>query len=143
LLLPAADRPLLHGYEEELSATLRCYSLEEIVAEKLRTMLQAEKRLEEGKWLRNCARDYYDLWRLCADPDVAVDFAEVAKILPAKCALRGVEARSVADFFPAEVVQDAGRQWGSSLANLVKALPEFDVALGELEVSLSSHLGSW
>jgi uncharacterized protein len=68
LLLPAVDRPLQHGYEEELSTTLRCYSLEEIVAEKLRTMLQVEKRLEEGKWLRNCARDYYDLWRVCADP---------------------------------------------------------------------------
>ena len=143
LLLPAADRPLLHGYEEELSATLRCYSLEEIVAEKLRTMLQAEKRLEEGKWLRNCARDYYDLWRLCADPAVVVDFAEVGRILPAKCAVRGVEAHCVDDFFPELVVEGAGRQWGSSLANLVRPLPEFAVALGEIRASLIRCLDNW
>lgn len=143
LLLPAADRPLLHGYEEELSATLRCYSLEEIVAEKLRTMLQAEKRLEEGKWLRNCARDYYDLWGVCADPEVAVDFAEVATILTAKLAVRGVEAHSVDDFFPTRVVEGAERQWDSSLATLVKELPGFDTALSELEASLSSNLRTW
>jgi len=143
LLLPAADRPLLHGYEEELSATLRCYSLEEIVAEKLRTMLQAEKRLEEGKWLRNCARDYYDLWRLCAAPEVVVDYATVGRILPAKLAVRGVEAATVDDFFPARVVEGASRQWDSSLAALVRPLPEFEVALNELRASLSSHLPAW
>ena len=143
LLLPAADRPLLHGYEEDLTATLHCYSLEEIVAEKLRTMLQAEKRLEEGKWLRNCARDYYDLWRLCADSDVAVDYAEVGRILPAKLAVRGVEAATVDDFFPARVVEGAARQWGSSLAALVRPLPEFEVALNELRTSLGSHLPAW
>jgi predicted nucleotidyltransferase component of viral defense system len=106
-------------------------------------MLQAEKRLEEGKWLRNCARDYYDLWRLCADPEVVVDFAEVAKILTAKCAVRGVEAHCVDDFFPEVVVEGAGRQWGSSLANLVRPLAEFRVALSELKASLSANLESW
>jgi len=143
LLLPAADRALLHGYAEDLTATLRCYSLEEIVAEKLRTMLQAEKRLEEGKWLRNCARDYYDLWRLCAASDVVVDFATVRRILPAKLAVRGVEAATVDDFFPARVVEGASRQWDSSLATLVRPLPEFEAALDELKASLHSHLSAW
>ena len=143
LLLPAADRALLHGYAEDLTATLRCYSLEEIVAEKLHTMLQAEKRLEEGKWLRNCARDYYDLWRLCAAPEVVVDYATVGRILPAKLAVRGVEAATVDDFFPARVVEGASRQWDSSLAALVRPLPEFEVALNELRASLSSHLPAW
>ena len=140
LLLPAADRVLLHGYGEDLTATLCCYSLEEIVAEKLRTMLQAEKRLEEGKWLRNCARDYYDLWRLCAAPDLSLDLTTVGSILPAKLAVRGVEATTVDDFFPARVVEGAARQWGSSLAALVRPLPEFEAALDELKASLRSHL---
>lgn len=143
LLLSAADRALLHGYAEDLTATLRCYSLEEIVAEKLRTMLQAEKRLEEGKWLRNCARDYYDLWRLCAAPDVVIDYATVGRILPAKLAVRAVEAAAVDDFFPERVVRGASRQWGSSLATLVRPLPEFEAALDELKASLRSHLQAW
>ncbi len=57
VLLPIADRPLLHGYQEAVAAELRCYSLEEIAAEKLRTILQAQRRAAEGKWLRDCARD--------------------------------------------------------------------------------------
>jgi len=141
LLLAAQGRALLHGYEEGLVATLRCYALEEIVAEKLRTTLQAQKRLDEGRWLRDCARDYYDLWRLCVGPDRRVDFAKVRDILPAKCAARGVEARSVNDFFPELVVEGTGRQWGTSLANLVRPLPPFQTALDELRASLQGHLG--
>lgn len=143
LLLPATDRALLHGYAEDLTTTLRCYSLEEIVAEKLRTMLQAEKRLKEGRWLRNCARDYYDLWRLCASPDVVIDYAEVGSVLPAKLAVRGVQATTVDDFFPPRVVEGASRQWGSSLGMLVRPLPEFEAALDELKASLRLHLQAW
>src|SRR5665647_2670236 len=106
-------------------------------------MLQAEKRFEEGKWLRNCARDYYDLWRLCAASDVVVDFATVRRILPAKLAVRGVEAATVDDFFPARVVEGASRQWDSSLATLVRPLPEFEASLGEIRASLITCLDNW
>jgi len=140
VLLPVADRPLLHGYGEDLAATLRCYSLEEIAAEKLRTMRQAMKRLEAGRWLRNCARDYYDLWRLCLDPEVAVDLAQVACILPEKLSVREVEARTVDDYFPPAVIAEARRQWESGLGNLVRPLPHFEVAAAELRASLDAGL---
>jgi uncharacterized protein len=138
--LPVARRPLLHGYGEDLPASLTCYSLEEIVAEKLRTMRQALRRLEEGRWLRNCARDYYDLWRLCTDPGVRVDLGRVAAIMPQKLSARGVEARSVEDYFPQAVVAEARRQWDSSLGNLVRPLPRFEDALAELRGSLEGGL---
>ena len=48
--------PLLHPYGEALEVHLPVYRLEEIVAEKLRTPLQAQKRVDEGSWARNCAR---------------------------------------------------------------------------------------
>ena len=141
LLLPAADRPLLHGYQEPLEAHLRCYALEEIAAEKLRTILQAQKRAGEHRWLRNCARDYYDLWRLCVgSAPVPLDFATVRRILPDKCAVREVGFTSVDDFFPSLVVEDAARRWDSSLANLVRPLPDFATALEELRASLSEQL---
>ncbi len=142
LLLPAQPRELIHVYDERLAATLSCYAVEEIVAEKLRTTLQAQRRLDEGRWLRDCARDYYDLWRLCVGSEVRVDFTKVGGILPAKCATRGVEARTVDDFFPKAVVEGAGRQWGTSLANLVRPLPPFETALDELRVALQANLGA-
>jgi predicted nucleotidyltransferase component of viral defense system len=143
LMLPARERSLLHGYEEALNATLRCYALEEVVAEKLRTVLQAQRRREEGRWLRDCARDYYDLWRLCVGPMAAeIDFGEVERILPAKCAVRGVGYSSTDDFFPALIVEGAARQWGSSLSNLVRPLPEFATALDDVKRSLRAHFSS-
>ena len=140
VLLPATQRPLLHDYGESLPGLLRCYSLEEIVTEKLRTIRQALRRLEEGRWLRNCARDYYDLWRLCVDPAVSVDLTEVARILPEKLLVRSVDAQSPDDFFPAAVVEGARRQWDSSLGNLARQLPEFDAALRDLRESLEEGL---
>jgi hypothetical protein len=73
---------------------------------------------------------------------VRVGFTKVRDILPAKCATRGVEARSVDDFFPKAVVEGAGRQWGTSLANLVRPLPPFEAALDELRVALQASLGA-
>ena len=139
VLLPAQDHVLLHGYGEALYATLRCYSLEEIVAEKLRTLLQAQKRLEEGRWLRNCARDYYDLWSLCVVAEREIDLVAVGAILGEKCALRDVSFASVDDFFPDLVVAAAIRQWGSSLGNLIRTLPPFQSAVDELR----GRLGGW
>jgi uncharacterized protein len=140
VLLPTVDRPLLHSYDEQLSATLTCYSLEEIVAEKLRTPLQALKRVNEGKWLRNCARDYYDLWYLACVNSSDLNGAAVAGILERKCLARDVTFASAEDFFPPVVVADAARQWRSSLADLVATLPDFETAIAELATRISAIL---
>ncbi len=44
VLLPTVSKPILHGYGEELPGEVRSYALEEIVAEKLRSILQSEAR---------------------------------------------------------------------------------------------------
>ena len=52
ILLSATVRPVIHGYGEELTGAVRAYSLEEIVAEKLRALLQNEARRGEQGWVR-------------------------------------------------------------------------------------------
>jgi uncharacterized protein len=133
ILLPPRSLPLLHPYAEDLSCLLVCYSLEEMVAEKLRTPLQAQKRADEGRWLRNCARDYYDLWYLTSPGRALVDQNVVATILRQKAAARDVDFHRPDDFFPPAVLVEAERQWRSSLADLVAALPDFEAVIGELE----------
>jgi len=65
VLLAAPERDLQHGYEEigeDLGDVhLATYALEEIVAEKLRAILQTQQRLHVRGWNRPRARDYYDL----------------------------------------------------------------------------------
>jgi hypothetical protein len=55
---------LIHGYGEDLDVQAPSYRLEEIIAEKMRSLLQTHKKLVARGCNRPHARDYYDLWRL-------------------------------------------------------------------------------
>jgi len=142
LALAPETRPMLHPYGEALSVGLLVYRLEEIVAEKLRTPLQAQKRVDEGSWARNCARDYYDLWYLFRLEENVVHLPTALEILPQKCAVREVSCHDPDDFFPPLIISEAERQWETSLADLIRPLPDFDDVIAELRASLRALLGS-
>ena len=132
VLAPAIGLPLVHGYDEELESTLRCYALDEVVAEKLRALLQTRARLAERGWARPRSRDYYDLWQLLCARQVAVTIECVAALMPAKCAVRDVEFTVVGDFFDEAVVQRARLDWRQSLGRMVAGLPDFEDCLRDL-----------
>jgi len=140
LALPPSTRPLLHPYGESLAVDLQVYRLEEMLAEKLRTPLQAQKHVEEGSWARNCARDYYDLWHLFRQEADVVDLRTALKILPQKCRVRDVSYNGAEDFFPPLIVSEAKRQWETSLADLVRPLPSFETVMAGLQASLRTLL---
>lgn len=48
VLLEPMIRPILHDYEEDLNVLIRCYRLEEIVAAKMRSLLQSRDSLRAG-----------------------------------------------------------------------------------------------
>lgn len=132
ILLPTPARPIIHGYGEELTGAVRAYSLEEIVAEKLRALLQNEARRGERGWVRPRCRDLYDLWRILGDPPAALDDAAIRRILPAKCAVRDVRFGSAADFFPAALVETVSTGWDADLAPLVLGLPPANLVIEDL-----------
>jgi len=131
ILLSATVRPVIHGYGEELTGAVRAYSLEEIIAEKLRALLQNEARRGERGWVRPRCRDLYDLWRILGHQPAALDRAAVRSILPAKCAVRGVGFGSAADFFPAALVGIVRAGWDGDLGSLVRDLPSVDLVIEE------------
>jgi Uncharacterized conserved protein len=63
-----------HAYEDVPEFNLQTYSVEEIFAEKFRTVYQ-----------RGVVRDYYDLYQLFGGESVTVDFADVGPASDAKC----------------------------------------------------------
>ena len=132
ILLPALQRPIIHGYGEKLTGAVRAYSLEEIVAEKLRALLQNEARRGERGWVRPRCRDFYDLWRILADPPAGFDEAAIRRILPAKCAVRSVIFSSAADFFPTGLLSTVRAGWDGDLGPLVRDLPPADLVIEEL-----------
>lgn len=134
ILLAPEKRPLIHGYEgEELLAHVSCYQLEEIVAEKLRSLLQTQQRIMLRGWSRPHTRDYYDLWRILEDLGHTLDADQVRVILRKKCAHREVGFHRLDDFFTDELVHQARRNWDTSLRTMVPGeLAEWDYVLQRL-----------
>lgn len=129
--LPPVGLPLLHVYDEPLVVRLQCYALEEVVAEKLRALLQTKARLEQRGWARPRSRDYYDLWQLLCRREATIDPGAVRRILPDKCRVRNVAFESVDDFFADQLLERARADWHGDLRRVAQEMPDFDVMLAE------------
>jgi predicted nucleotidyltransferase component of viral defense system len=134
VLIEPARRALIHDYYgETLQSEVTCYRLEEIIAEKLRTLLQTHAKLVTRGWNRPRSRDYYDLWQILKK--FGGDFlpGRVIEILGPKNAHRNVFFQITEDFFSKELVSEASRNWENSLGAFVIDLPEFDQVMQELK----------
>jgi predicted nucleotidyltransferase component of viral defense system len=119
VLLPVSERPVFHPYSDGLSVTVTSYALEEIMAEKIRSLFQ-----------RSRSRDLYDLVQL-ADQ---VNRRGVKSILHRKCDFKCVVV---------DMAVLAGKRehfkalWQVSLVHQMSGVPDFDESfekmLGEVE----------
>lgn len=138
ILKPAPRRTIIHEYGEPLEAQVQVYALEEIVAEKLRAILQHSEKLEARGWSRSRARDYYDLWRVLGTWRDQMELSDFAPLLAAKCAVRHVAFAGPADFFQDRMLAYVEKTWGQWLGPLVPGLPTFQTVIGELRPQIAS-----
>ena len=136
VLRPSDKRRIMHEYGEPLSAELQVYSLEEIVAEKLRALLQQAEMFERRGWSRSRARDYYDLWRVIDAYKDRMDLAGFDSLLRQKCAVRGVSFAGPDDFFHDAMLAYVEETWKQWLGPLVPGLPSFDTVINGLRPQL-------
>ena len=108
------------------------YALEEIVAEKLRALLQSEARRLKRGWTRPRAREFYDLWRILGDLHKDIDSTVIPAVLRKKCEVRSVLFSSADDFFAEGLLAEMDAAWAQSLAPLVSDLPPLSKVLSEL-----------
>ena len=132
IVKPVRERKIIHEYGEPLNASIQTYALEEIVAEKLRAILQHAKKLEQRGWSRSRARDYYDIWRILSAYEADLDFSGFPQFLRKKCALRRVSFNGPDDFFQDAMLRNIDRTWERWLGPLVPDLPPFDFVIGEV-----------
>lgn len=133
LLFTPERRPLLHDYEEDISAQILCYTLEEIVLEKLRAILQQTQKLHERSWTRSRARDYYDLWRIFGVNKSLLSLKDFVPLLKKKCLPKGVDFEGAGDFMAPEMLSRVRQDWKSWLAPLIADCPPIDQVLEDLE----------
>jgi len=132
ILMPARQRAVIHEYGEPLDAEMNVYALEEIVAEKLRAILQHAEKLEHRGWSRSRARDYYDLWRVLHRYRGEMQLDGFRAFLTKKCAVRQVSFDGPEDFFEPTMLAYVERTWENWLGPLVAELPPFDLVIEEL-----------
>lgn len=140
VILTPEYKPILHGYEEKIDCSVACYRIEEIVAEKLRALLQTHKKLITRGWNRPRARDYYDLWCILKSYSSSVNNTRLIKMLDEKCKHRDVTYKNIEDFFTTELVKEANQHWETTLGALVKGLSACGPVLDETKLLISNLL---
>ena len=91
---------------------LLCYPLEEVLVEKMRSVMQ-----------RMLARDFYDLWYLLEEYGMDVDF--YVSEFKAKCESKNLKTEDFPTKLNERLPQYKGR-WQSSMKEQIKDLPEFE-----------------
>ena len=129
ILWPVERRQVIHEYGEPFDVDVQVYSLEEIVAEKLRALLQQADMFERRGWSRSRARDYYDLWRVLGAYRDRMDLAGFDSLLRKKCSVRGVSFTRPDDFFHDAMLAYVEETWEQWLGPLVPGLPSFDTVV--------------
>lgn len=132
ILMPIQQRAVIHEYGEPLDTKISVYALEEIVAEKLRAILQHAEKLEHRGWSRSRARDFYDLWRILHRYRDEMHLDNFREFLTKKCAIRHVSFDGADVFFEPTLLAHVERTWKGWLEPLVAELPTFDQVVKEL-----------
>ena len=140
VLRPVKERAVIHDYEESIEAEIKVYSLEEIVAEKLRAILQQMARLRERGWARSRARDYYDIWRIMGRFRDQMDLTEFSSLLSEKCAVRDVRYDGYEDFFREDMLAYVEDTWETFLQPLMRDLPSFELVIRGLRPQMKELL---
>ena len=122
ILLLVQQKSIFHHFSDHLEASVTSYTLEEIMAEKIRSIFQ-----------RTRPRDLYDIWQLSSH----VDRDQVKSILCRKCEYKGV-VLDISRVLERSDVFNAS--WEASLHNQMDKVPEFHVAFAEVIESLRYYL---
>ena len=114
---PPVLRPVRHDYPDGLPAPgqVRCYSFEEVFAEKLRAMGE-----------RSRPRDLYDIVNLFRRPDFRQHADIVRDVLKQKCEAKGVPIPSAESIHTSPMFEELEGEWESMLAHQLRALPDFE-----------------
>jgi len=107
VILLLEKRPILHPYSDDCSGSILVYSIQEIMAEKIRALFE-----------RTRPRDLYDAWNISKQ----FNLGQAIGIFREKCEFKDVEPNI--DHI-VERKDDFASAWKSSLGHQLRDLPEF------------------
>jgi len=114
----AVARSVASGYSDLSAFSITTYSKKEILAEKLRSLLQQQK-----KWPR--PRDLYDLWYILCESGERFSWKELKPLFDEKCRVRGVQP-DIAGLTSDTLREWNEKAWRDRLWPMLKDVPDFD-----------------
>lgn len=125
VIRPPILRDIAHPYPDgPLRDRVRCYSFEEVFAEKIRAMGQRAR-----------PRDLYDIVNLFRRNDLRVYPDVIKHVLAEKCTAKGISVPTAADFQPGSpLMAELEADWSVMLAHQLPALPPLEGFVDELPV---------
>lgn len=113
---PTVLQEIAHAYPDKLPApgTVRCYSFDEVFAEKIRAMGE-----------RSRPRDLYDIINLFRRDDLRSQPDVIHQVLVEKCQSKGVPVPTFAALESSPHRGDLENEWGNMLAHQLPQLPPF------------------
>ena len=131
VLIQAKEHPVLHGFSEPFKTSVLGYALEEIVAEKLRALLQSREKLTSRGWgASRVCRDYYDLWWILRREKLT----GVPALFARKCTVRRVAFKSPEEFTGPDLIETARREWDQQLSPFLTKAPAMEKVLVEVKM---------
>jgi predicted nucleotidyltransferase component of viral defense system len=127
IILKPERRKLLVSFKGSPTPQVLTYRLEELLAEKLRSLI------ERGK-----ARDFYDVWRLLKEKPDQVDRSTLQDVFLKKCEHKRIAYRGVKQFTAPTKLTEAEPYWERELRQQTSDLPSFRAVIKELKQCLSA-----
>jgi predicted nucleotidyltransferase component of viral defense system len=112
MVFPTEERAVFHPYSDALSAsplTIPCYSLREVLAEKLRALIQRSY---------TAPRDFYDIWYL-ANNQIAIDWKEIKEAFHIKMKFKNLEFEGIHQMINEGNDKQVKAGWQNSLAHQI------------------------
>jgi len=123
MVLEPQRRPIKANYSDLPEFEVLVYSLNEILVEKIRSIIQ-----------RGYSRDYYDVWRLLKEG--RFKDSEIKRLLKRKCELNRVKYEPSL-LFDEKTLTEAQSFWEKGLLHLTTELPRFEIIISEMKERLS------
>ena len=124
---PIIESPIVcairSNYSDLTAFKVHSYTKKEIVAEKLRSLLQQQK-----KWPR--PRDLYDLWYMLCHSGEHFIWTELFPMFKEKCSIRDIKP-DLSGLTSANLREWNRNAWRDRLGPMLKDLPEFDLVWKE------------
>lgn len=128
IILMPDNKYILSEYSDKEEHALLVYPLEEILAEKIRSILQRAK-----------TRDYYDVWKILKLHHDKIKANLLRETLTKKCQAKKLNLR-MGDLFDSERILSAQDYWEKSLAHQIRELPDFKVVISECRSLINKYL---